>query len=80
MLCPQCQSENLSDALFCQECGTKLERVCSHCQTVSPLTSKFCRKCGTSLVQQSEVQRPKSEVLSIQVEVKSYQVKQIFAP
>ena len=32
MQCPQCQSENLPDSVFCSHCGTKLERVCPHCQ------------------------------------------------
>ena len=60
MQCPQCQTENLPDAVFCQECGAKLERVCPHCQTVSSLTSKFCRKCGTPLAGQSAVRSPRS--------------------
>src|SRR5713101_2472785 len=62
MQCPQCQTENLPDAVFCQECGTKLERVCPHCQTVSSLTSKFCRKCGTPLAGQSGGRSAKSGV------------------
>ena len=58
MQCPQCQSENLPDSVFCSHCGTKLERVCSHCQTSNLLTSNFCRKCGTSLTEQTL--RPKT--------------------
>ena len=49
MQCPQCQFENLSDALFCEDCGAQLEHICSQCQATNRATSKFCRKCGTSL-------------------------------
>ena len=47
--CPQCQFDNLSDATFCQECGTKLQSVCPQCQTENQASAKFCRKCGTAL-------------------------------
>ncbi|MBI2876166.1 MAG: zinc ribbon domain-containing protein [Candidatus Tectomicrobia bacterium] len=50
MQCPQCQYENLPDSVFCQECGTKLERVCPQCQAGNPLAGKFCRKCGIPLL------------------------------
>ena len=49
MQCPQCQHENLPDAAFCEDCGTKLEHICPQCQTDNRVTSKFCRKCGTPL-------------------------------
>src|SRR2546425_4404852 len=53
MQCPQCQSENLPDSVFCPQCGTKLERVCPQCQADNLLTSNFCRKCGTPLTRQT---------------------------
>ena len=31
MICPQCQCENLPDAVFCDRCGVRFETVCSHC-------------------------------------------------
>src|SRR5262249_3411657 len=64
MQCPQCQYENLPDATFCQECGTKLQNVCAQCQTDNQPTAKFCRKCGTRLTPQSQIQGPKSQVES----------------
>ena len=47
--CPECRSENLADASFCQDCGNRLELVCGGCNAVNTATSKFCRKCGTRL-------------------------------
>ena len=50
MRCFHCQCENLADASFCQDCGTRLELICSGCQAANAPTSRFCRKCGTRLV------------------------------
>jgi tetratricopeptide (TPR) repeat protein len=33
MTCPRCQHENPGDAVFCQECGTRLERGLALCRT-----------------------------------------------
>jgi len=55
MNCPQCQQENLSDSLFCQECGAKLERVCPECWADNSPSAKFCRKCGQPLGAESSI-------------------------
>jgi len=44
MQCAQCQYENLVDATFCQECGTKLQQICPQCQTDNQPTAKFWRR------------------------------------
>ena len=46
MKCLRCQHENPADALFCQECGTRLEVACPGCGTANQLGAKFCKKCG----------------------------------
>jgi class 3 adenylate cyclase len=49
MTCPRCQHENPGDAVFCQECGTRLETGCASCGTANQLGAKFCKKCGQRL-------------------------------
>ena len=49
MICAKCHSDNLADAVFCTECGARMEQACSACGTTNPPDSKFCRKCGKRL-------------------------------
>ena len=49
MKCPQCQFENRETAMFCIQCGTKLEIKCSKCRHLNPPASKFCEACGSNL-------------------------------
>jgi ribosomal protein L40E len=49
MKCPRCQHENPADAVFCQECGSRLEEACPGCGTANRLDAKFCKKCGQSV-------------------------------
>src|SRR5215813_2467664 len=49
MKCSRCQHENPSDAVFCQECGTRFEAACQSCGTPNELSAKFCKKCGQRL-------------------------------
>ena len=50
MNCPKCQSENLADSVFCEECGASLEAACPSCGAGNRPAAKFCRKCRASLV------------------------------
>jgi len=56
MKCPRCQHENPSDAVFCQECGARLEAACPSCGTPNQLSAKFCKKCGQRLSQPEAAQ------------------------
>jgi len=49
MICAKCHSDNPADAVFCAECGARMEQACSACGTTNPPNSKFCRKCGKRL-------------------------------
>src|SRR5262245_31958949 len=55
MICPQCQRENLSDAIFCEHCGARLETVCSHCGEPNRRGATFCRICGQAINQAATV-------------------------
>jgi uncharacterized membrane protein YvbJ len=49
MQCPKCQFENVDEAQFCNECGSKLEISCPDCGKINPPGSKFCNECGQNL-------------------------------
>ena len=49
MLCSRCRYENPRDAVFCQECGARLEAACPSCGTGNQPSAKFCKKCGQQL-------------------------------
>ncbi|HXZ43727.1 MAG TPA: adenylate/guanylate cyclase domain-containing protein, partial [archaeon] len=49
MQCPRCQAKNPADAVFCEECGARLEASCSSCGEPNRLGAKFCKKCGQQL-------------------------------
>jgi class 3 adenylate cyclase len=59
MICPQCQRENLPDAIFCDHCGMRFETVCSHCGQLNRSESRFCRICG-QLIDQTATTLPAS--------------------
>src|SRR5215813_3333711 len=55
MICPQCQRDNLADAIFCEHCGARLEAVCSHCGEPNRRGATFCRICGQALNQPATI-------------------------
>src|SRR5215469_3581943 len=59
MLCSGCHSENLPDAVFCVECGSRIEQPCQTCGATNPPGAKFCRKCGKRLIGEVSAPQPK---------------------
>jgi len=49
--CPGCRAKNSGDAVFCDECGRRLESSCAACGQSNRLGAKFCQKCGQALIQ-----------------------------
>lgn len=48
--CPECGTQNASNAKFCVNCGHKYGAdQCSKCQTPITPGAKFCQNCGTPL-------------------------------
>lgn len=51
--CPKCQTVNVADALFCDECGTAFESPCAHCGETNRRSAKFCKNCGGAIASAS---------------------------
>jgi class 3 adenylate cyclase len=49
--CLQCQAPNLGDAVFCDNCGSRLEVACPNCGRPNRLGAKFCNNCGQRLLE-----------------------------
>jgi class 3 adenylate cyclase len=77
MICPQCQRENLTDAIFCDQCGLRLETVCSHCGEPNRRGATFCRICGQTINQTATARVP--GVLSPDSYVPRYLAEKILA-
>lgn len=45
-MCQSCNTTNLADAKFCQQCGKSFSFNCSQCGTVLLADAKFCPQCG----------------------------------
>jgi class 3 adenylate cyclase/tetratricopeptide (TPR) repeat protein len=45
----ECQTENLADAAFCEECAAPLEATCASCGSGNRPSAKFCRRCRAPL-------------------------------
>jgi hypothetical protein len=39
-------AQNSADAVFCENCGSRLEVPCTSCCGANHLRAKFCKKCG----------------------------------
>jgi len=49
MKCNKCGFDNIDDAIFCSNCGTKIEIICPQCKESIAPGSNFCNKCGYNL-------------------------------
>ncbi|HZY59018.1 MAG TPA: zinc-ribbon domain-containing protein, partial [Candidatus Binataceae bacterium] len=58
MICPKCRTDNNDDALFCEQCGTKLELSCPACGAPVNRGARFCKKCGSQIGEHSTAAAP----------------------
>ncbi len=49
VICPNCATENVAGARFCNACGARLATPCPNCGETNPPGSRFCNSCGTRL-------------------------------
>jgi class 3 adenylate cyclase/predicted ATPase len=49
MRCTSCGFENPESEKFCDQCGSRLQRVCSHCGHAVRPAARFCGECGQPL-------------------------------
>ena len=58
--CPNCDTENNHDAVFCKQCGSpfanKGKKVCGVCGEENKQDSLYCKNCGRPLSANEEVQ------------------------
>lgn len=43
MLCAKCNYYNPANAMFCMQCGTKVENRCPSCNTLNPADCRFSK-------------------------------------
>ena len=58
MKCSECNFENSAEAIFCGNCGSKIERLCPECKFPNPVIYNFCNKCGRSLTTDQQSRGP----------------------
>jgi membrane protease subunit (stomatin/prohibitin family) len=56
--CPSCGGENVGNARFCNDCGTKMDGEpetisCLNCGAATLLDAKFCTECGAAQIKQT---------------------------
>ena len=51
MECKACGTVNNDDAIFCKQCGVRLDgkKVCNSCGAENDFDARFCNKCGASI-------------------------------
>lgn len=52
MVCQSCGFENGEEAVFCQNCGNRVDgmKVCPECKSLNARDARFCKFCGHKLI------------------------------
>jgi class 3 adenylate cyclase/tetratricopeptide (TPR) repeat protein len=80
MICPHCQTQNRDQALFCEECGARLETACPHCGESNRRTAKFCINCGQTIGSPPAIRAISAQVtISTETQVPRHLAEKILA-
>jgi ribosomal protein L40E len=75
-ICPHCKTKNPEKAVFCVNCGKKLDKklkvTCPSCGTENQEDAKFCVGCGENLKKDI-----KEEVSDVDVEIKKLESERV---
>ena len=65
--CKNCDHQNKTDALFCNQCGAQLDSQiqCRNCQTHNAADAQFCYRCGQAITAVSFAKRPANQPRSV---------------
>lgn len=64
MICKNCETENSEGAVYCKNCGTRLDgkHICPSCGNENDSDAKICVSCGKPMEQQSGAKTEKTPV------------------
>ena len=64
MNCLNCGTENSDEAVFCRQCGARMDGkiICPNCSAENVADSNFCIICGQNLSQPTTVPTPENVI------------------
>ncbi len=80
MRCSNCGIDNATDARFCNQCATPLNRACPKCAHLNASDAKFCSQCAVALGEKDELAPMLRRHLSRAVRFSGLKSKTLLSP